>query len=174
MPTTFALVRRGYDRAQVDAYIGQQEKARQGDAATYKEKIQHLEADKRDLCRTLDEYRAKQQAIAEALTQAQQVLLEAKQQADRLARLEQDRLRRFCDQWTQYARNALAETEPTLCAALETMRQEYAAAVTQSLAQDLFCAQDAMYATYRAEQDRVQEARALHLEDLLDKLKRED
>ena len=96
----FAQVRRGYDCAAVDAYIGQQQTARVAEAAAFKDKIGVLEEDKRRLRTALEEYRAKQQAIADALTTAQQVLQQAKQQAETYARLEQERLNAFCAQWT--------------------------------------------------------------------------
>lgn len=173
MKTPFAIVRKGYDKNAVDEYINRLNAQYVGTQNTLKKKIELLEEDKAALSKETAAYKKKEQALADALLQAQDMVSQAKEHAKLLADAEKNRLETFCARWTTYAGQAMDDENPALCETLRSMQTEYAAKVAKALGQNLFCTIDALYPEYLAEQERIKGAsqNAVHIEELLHKLR---
>lgn len=172
----FVLAYRGYNTQAVDEYIGELENRHSGAMRTAKDRIALLEQEKQGLEGQLNAFRKKEQALSDALVQAQKSVSEAKEYAAKLAEVERNRLQTFCDKWTDYARKAMDETNPKMLQTLQNMQLQYAQEVAGALQRNLFCHVDAMYPEYQAEKERVAHTKqsAVHIEELLEKLKSDE
>ncbi|MBO4534733.1 MAG: DivIVA domain-containing protein [Clostridia bacterium] len=169
----FAPATRGYNKQQVDKYIEEKRHEYRDTLDGMRERINALEQQLTAALKEGDRAKNKEAKIAKTLLEVTDYAEERKEEIDRLAECELERLEEFRDKWTALAKDRLELDDPVLKESLDDMATAYRKRLDETLTRELVLGRDPMYAEYAKEQARVGPAKDIPLgvEELIRKLK---
>ena len=170
----FSVRARGYDRAEVEAYLGELAHAHADQMATANERIHSQAETIEELSAQIETLRKTEGKVTRSLLMLSQFANRAEEQAREYASVERERLENFRARWEAYATATVETAYPHFAEELNAMASEYAEGLGRCLVEDLFLGADPMYRDYLAEEERTREkTEAFHIEDLLRRLSEE-
>ncbi|MBR2974943.1 MAG: DivIVA domain-containing protein [Clostridia bacterium] len=112
---------RGYNVAQVDSYISQQQQRFDQVTSTQKQRIFQLADANEQLRQQLEQHQQQQKATTDSLLQSQMLAASLRQDADNYAKVVVDRAKLFCATWQIYAKTMLNAFSPQEMSAFDAL-----------------------------------------------------
>lgn len=121
----FDVVKKGYDRAQVDGYIRTLTEDNDKTVESQKEAIEQLKEDNRKLSEKIDFYDKKKSEILTAFVEAQEAAARLKRKANARFDEEMARLDMFRQKWTAYAKEMIKTLTPLEAEKFDKMSEKF-------------------------------------------------
>ncbi len=133
----FSAERKGYNKKEVEDYIGKTEKYLEGKIKDLQERITSLKEELEETCSLNEEYRKRENKISGLLLKAMDVKeeLEAEARAERA--IESDRLKIFREKWLTYATELRCTRQSDVIAKLDKLTDEVCFDLEQHVRTDL-------------------------------------
>lgn len=137
MDQTFRIVRKGYDKSQVDEYIVNLCKSYEKSMASQKERIENLKAEVLQKEKLLQEYIDKKDSITKSITLAVEKAKQIEYAAKVRYALESERLAMFSDKWTRYCESIVTAVDKSLLTTAKEYMEKAGRDIAQGLSDDL-------------------------------------
>lgn len=121
----FDVVKKGYDRAQVDGYIRTLTEDNDKTVESQREAIEQLKEDNRKLSEKIDFYDKKKSEILAAFVEAQEAAARLKRKANARFDEEMARLDMFRQKWTAYAKEMIKTLTPLEAEKFDKMSEKF-------------------------------------------------